>query len=106
MFSEREYDHRKNWFKDNLTAIPGGVVGNCSACVFRNAPLYCAKMSCTYFDNESDFIETVYWRGAQTHANIATWTELRKWFDTTPPREIMNISNEVLFATVSAQKSR
>lgn len=101
-----EYKYKKDWFAKNLVAVPCGVVGNCSACVFCDAPLYCAKMSCTYFDNESDFIETVYWRGAQTHANLAMWAELRKWFDTTPPREIMNISNEVLFATVSAQKSR
>ena len=85
----------ENWFKDNLIAIPGGVVGNCSACVFRNYQKYCAKMSCTYFDNDADFIESVYWRSVETHANIATWAELVDWFNTTDARKIMDISGDI-----------
>ena len=90
----------KNWFAKNLIAIPGGVVGNCSACVFRNYQKYCAKMSCTYFDNDADFIESVYWRSVETHANIATWLELVNWFNTTDARKIMDISKAVLTKAV------
>lgn len=98
----------QNWFENNFTAVPGGIVGNCSACVFRNAPVYCAKMSCTYFDRDGDYIETVYWRANEMHANLATWPELRNWFCTTPPRKIMDISQNVARAAVlnKMQQSR
>ena len=86
----------ENWFKDNLIAIPGGVVGNCSACIFRDLPKYCAKMSCTYLDNKSDFMESVYWCAKKgVNANIATWPELVNWFNTTESRKIMEISGDI-----------
>ena len=90
----------REWFAKNLNAVPSGVIGNCSACIFRDAPNYCAKMSCTYFDNDTDFIETVYWRGTQTHANLATWPELRNWFAATPSRRIMDISGDIVKQSV------
>ena len=101
-----DYKYKKDWFVKNLTAVPSGVVGNCSACVFRNAPKYCAKMSCTYCDSETDYMETDYWRANEMHANLATWPELRQWFESTPSRKIMDISNDVLTNEVLKQKSR
>ena len=100
MSSLREHKHQETWFKNNLIAIPGGIVGNCSACIFRNTPMYCAKMSCTYLDNDADFIESVYWRGAKTYASISMWPELVDWFNTTPSRKIMEISNDVMKKSV------
>ncbi len=57
-------------------------------------------MSCTYFDNDADFLESVYWRSVETHANIATWPELVNWFNTTDARKIMDISKAVLTKAV------
>ena len=108
MANQRGYEYKKNWFKSNLVAIPAGIAGNCSACVFRNALAYCKNMSCTYYDCEHDFIESVYWCGTQTHANIGMWTELRNFFDTTPSPQIREISNEIVTTSVleKIQKSR
>ena len=93
-----KYKYPKNWFKHNLIAIPTGFPGgNCSACIFRNAPKYCEKMSCVYVDSASDLIdiESVYWIGRETHANIATWTELKNFFNTIPKQRIRDISNDI-----------
>lgn len=97
MAKKIEYKYPKNWFKNNLIAIPTGFSGgNCSACLFRNnAPLYCDKLSCTYII-DSDNIESVYWVARETHANIAMWHELIKFFETTPKQRIRAISNEIL----------
>lgn len=99
-------ENGQNWFANNLVAIPAGVTGNCSACIFRDAPMYCAKMSCTYLDNDADFIISVYWRAVKTYANIAMWPELVNWFDTTPPRKIMKISNDILRKCVQEKLTR
>lgn len=108
MAGQREYKYKKNWFKNNLVAIPAGIVGNCSACVFRNAPAYCKNMACTYYDGEHDFIESVYWRSVQTYANVSMWPELRIFFDTTPVQKIRDISNDIMTKSVleKIQKSR
>ncbi len=97
MPKKTEYKYPKNWFKHNLVAIPTGFAGgNCSACLFRNnAPLYCNKLSCTYII-DSDYIESVYWVARSTHANVAMWPELVKFFETTPKQKIRAISNEIL----------
>ena len=98
----------QDWLKNNLVAVPCGVVGNCSACIFRNSQNFCAKMSCSYFDNDTDFIETVYWRGVQTNANLAIWSELVNWFDSTTPSEIRRLSYLVMKNAVldKMQKTR
>ena len=94
---EQKYKYPKNWFKHNLIAVPTGFPGgNCSACLFRNnAPLYCNKLSCTYII-DSNNIESVYWVARDTHANIAMWPELIKFFETTPKQRIRTISNDIL----------
>ncbi|MBQ6736812.1 MAG: hypothetical protein IJQ90_05015 [Alphaproteobacteria bacterium] len=108
MAEGREYKYKKNWFKNNLVAIPAGVFGNCSACVFRNAIAYCKNMACTYYDGENDFIESVYWRGVQTNAIVGMWPELRNFFDTTPAPRIREISNDIMTKSVleKIQKTR
>lgn len=94
----KQYKYPKNWFKHNLTAVPTEFPGgNCSACIFRNAPKYCEKMSCAYVDGASDVlvVESVYWVGRETHANIGMWAELAEFFNTTPKQKIRDISNDI-----------
>lgn len=94
----KQYKYPKNWFKHNLIAVPTGFAGgNCSACIFRNAQKYCEKMSCTYVDSAADSldVESVYWIGRETHANIGTWTELVDFFNTVPKQKIREISNDI-----------
>ncbi len=101
--AKKEYKYPKNWFKYNLIAVPTDFAcGNCSACVFRNAPKYCENMACTYIDMSpnSDYIESVYWVSRGTHANVATWSELRQFFDTTPKQRIRDISNDIVSKTI------
>ena len=97
----------QDWLKNNLVAVPCGVVGNCSACIFRNSQNFCAKMSCSYFDNDTDFIETVYWTSIQAK-NVMSWTELADWFNSTPPKEIRQVSYAVMKNAVldKMQKTR
>ena len=105
-----KYKYPKNWFKHNLIPVPtGSPIGNCSACLFRNnAPKYCEYLACTYLNvpPDSDYIESVYWIGRETHANIGTWTELNNFFKTTPKQRIRDISNDVMTKAVLAKKSR
>ena len=103
MFGKAEHKYHKNWFENNFMAIPAGIVGNCSACVFRNAPVYCKNMACTYYDSEQDFIESVYWLTRETHANILLWTEFRNWVASVPTQRIRGISNEVMSAAVKKE---
>ena len=94
MTAQKEYKYPKNWLKNNLIAIPTGFIGgNCSPCIFRNAPNYCKNMTCTYNDEHGG---SVYWIGRETHANIGTWEELRQFFDTTPKQKIRDISYEIM----------
>ncbi len=95
---KKEYKYPKNWFKHNLIPVPTEFVGgNCSACIFRDIPQYCEKMSCTYIDSRSDSLDvaSVYWVGRETHANMATWTELNDFFNTVPKQRIRDISNDI-----------
>ena len=100
-----EYKYPKNWFKHNLFAVPTGFVGgNCSACIFRNAPLFCDKVACTYINSENMEIESVYWIARNAYANIAMWPELVKFFDTTPKQKIRDISLDILTKAVLLKK--
>ncbi len=93
------YKYPKNWFKHNLIPVPTGFAGgNCSACVFRNNASFCEKLACVYVDmsDESEYIESVYWRARDMHANIGMWPDLIKFFDTTPKQKIRDISNEIV----------
>ena len=99
----KTYKYPKNWFKHNLIPVPTGTTGgNCSACIFRNNKPYCEMMSCTYIDmsDESDYIESVYWIGSETHANIGMWPELRKFFDTMPKQRLRDISGDIMTKAV------
>ena len=98
----------QDWFENNFTAVPGGIVGNCSACVFRNAPKYCNKMICTYVDlsGDSDVIESVYWVARETHANVGEWTELREFFDKVPKNRVRVISNDIMTRAVLSELSK
>ena len=103
-----KYKYPKNWFKHNLIPVPTGMVGgNCSACLFRNAEKYCECLACTFTNVPPyfDCVESVYWVGRETHANIGTWPELRKFFDTTPKQRIRDISNDVMVKAVLAKKA-
>ncbi len=93
-----KYKYPKNWFKHNLIAVPAGTRGNCSACVFRNALVYCKNMACTYvdFSVEPEIIRSVYWVSRDTNAHVSLWTELRDFFDKTPTQRIRDISNDVM----------
>ena len=99
MSCKKQYKYPKNWFKNNIVAIPCGVTGNCSACIFRGTD-YCDKMVCTYLDEGLDNLMSVYWVGVQTHANIALWPELVDFFNTVPKYRIRKISNDIMKATV------
>lgn len=105
MIKKKEYKYPKNWFKHNLMAVPTGFAGgNCSACLFRNnVPEFCNKLACTYI-KDSDNIESVYWVSRETHANIAMWHELIKFFETTPKQRIREISNDILTKAVLSKK--
>lgn len=99
----KQYKYPKNWFKHNLIAVPTGFAGgNCSACIFRNAEKYCNKLVCSCFldPNDSLNMESVYWIGRETHANIGTWTELRNFFETTPKQKIRAMSNDIAIKAV------
>jgi len=103
MEKTKEYKYPKNWFKHNLTAVATGWAGgNCSACLFRATPKYCEKMTCSYIDK--DYMESVYWIGKETHANIGTWTELNKFFTNTPKQRIRDISNDIITKAVLSKK--
>ena len=105
-----KYKYLKSWFKHNLIAVPAGTCGNCSACVFRNAPKYCKNMACTYVDFSVDpeIIESVYWVARDTHANVSLWTELREFFDATPRQKFRDVSNDIMTRAVrdKLQKAR
>ena len=105
MIKKKEYKYPKNWFKHNLIAVPTGFAGgNCSACLFRNnVPVFCNKLACTYI-KDSDNIESVYWVARNTHANVAVWPELIKFFETTPKQRIREISNDILTKAVLSKK--
>lgn len=109
MVKKIEYKYPRNWFKHNLIAVPTGFAGgNCSACLFRNnAQKYCECLACTYVDMspDSEYIESVYWVGRETHANIGAWSELRKFFAVTPKQKIRDISNDIMTKAVLAKKS-
>lgn len=102
MLSKTQYKYPKNWFKNNLIAIPCGVIGNCSACIFRSSS-YCDKMICTYIDEGVDNLMSVYWVGTQTHANIGMWSELVKFFNTVPKYRIREISYDIMKLAVLKQ---
>lgn len=100
---EQKYKYPKNWFKHNLIAVPTGFPGgNCSACLFRDAEKYCNKLVCSCFldPNDSLNMESVYWIGRETHANIGTWTELVDFFNTVPKQKIRYISSSVVTKAV------
>lgn len=100
----KEYKYPKNWFKYNLVAVPAGVRGNCSACVFRNAPGYCKNMSCTYIaDGDIDTMISVYWLARETHANVSLWAEFRNWFDSISTQRVRDISNDVMTMAVKRE---
>ena len=94
----------KDWFNKNLVAIPGGIFGNCSACIFRNAKPYCAKMNCSYCGD--DFVETVYWV-SEKYYPVNAWPELSKFFDSTNIKDVMDISGEAAkMAILKKQRTR
>ena len=101
----KKYKYPKNWFKHNLIAVPCDYTGgNCSACIFRNtAPKFCDNLACTYIDSEK--IVSVYWVAKGTHANIACWPELVKFFTTTPKQKIRDISNDIVTKAVLSKTS-
>ena len=106
MAKKKEYKYPKNWFKHNLTPVlTSTAIGNCSACIFRNCKSYCEKLSCVYIEmsDESDYIESVYWIGYETHANVGMWPELRRFFDTTPKQRIRDISCDIVAKVVLAK---
>ena len=47
---------------------------------------------------------SVHWVGAETHANIALWTELMNFFNNTPKHKIRQISYDVMTAAVLKYK--
>ena len=105
MKKTRQYVYPKNWFKHNLIPVPTGfAAGNCSACIFRNYPNYCNNMACIYIDSSADYMESVYWIGRETHANIATWTELNNFFNNTPTQRIRDISNAIMTKVVKKER--
>ena len=99
MHNKKQYKYPKNWFKNNIIAIPAGVTGNCSACIFRETN-YCDKMVCTYLDEGVDNLMSVYWVGLETHANIALWPDLINFFRTVPKYRIREISYNIMMATL------
>ena len=100
----KEYKYPKVWFRNNLIPVPvkNRVGGNCSACVFRST-LYCENMSCTYLDEQSDTLISVYWRSNKTYENISLWTEFRKWFESMTPERVLAISNEVIETAITKE---
>ena len=100
---KKQYKYPKNWFKNNIIAVPGGITGNCSACIFRGMDSYCDKMICTYLDEGTDNMVSVYWIGTETHANIALWPELVNFFNTVPKYRIREISYGVMKSAVLKQ---
>ena len=102
MLSEKQYQEKKDWFNENFVANPCGVLGNCSACVFRNAKQYCAKMSCSYSDY-NDNIETVYWTQKYGYGIIG-WPSLAQWFESTPVTDVLNISEDAIRTAIIKQQ--
>ena len=102
---QKTYKYPKNWFKNNLIAVPGGFAGNCSACIFRGTK-YCFEkyLVCTYLKEGTDGVISVHWVGGETHANIAMWTELVNFFNNTPKHRIRQISNDIMTAVVLKYK--
>ena len=105
MTTKKEYKYPKNWFKNNLIAVPADTAGgNCSAWLFRNnAPLYCDKLTCLYF--ESDYIESVYWIARDNYASISMWPELVNFFAITPKQKTRKISHDILTKAILSKKS-
>lgn len=101
---KKTYKYPKNWFKHNLIAVPADFA-NCSACIFRGTN-YCLDgyLRCTYLNEGTDEMMSVHWVGAETHANIALWTELVNFFNNTPKHRIRQISNDIMTAVVLKYK--
>ena len=57
-------------------------IGNCSACVFRNWPKLCEKMTCKFNDASSEFGQrSIYWESKIPGVSTGSlWTEIDKDF--------------------------
>lgn len=66
-------------------------IGNCSACMFRNSPKLCEKLSCEY-DTADGYIQ-VYWLPRH---GFGVSNELVKWFTRTPDTQILETCKQVL----------
>ena len=102
---QKTYKYPKNWFKNNLIAVPSGFSGNCGACIFRGTK-YCFEkyLVCTYLKEGTDEMMSVHWVVAETHANIALWTELTKFFEKNTKEKTRKISYDIMTAVVLKYK--
>lgn len=107
MSETKHYKYPKNWFKHNLIAVPTGYAGgNCSACVFRNDEKLCDSLICTYFADDSDDIESVYWMLRGTYATLRLCPGLYDLFAKTPKNRIRAISYDIMRQAVLAKLSK
>ena len=107
MSKTKQYKYPKNWFKHNLIAVPTGYAGgNCSACAFRNDAKFCESLICTYFADNSDDIESVYWMLRGTYAAPVLCPGLYDFFAKTPKNKIRAISHDIMRQAVLAKLSQ
>ena len=101
---KKAYKYPKNWFKHNLIAVPADFA-NCSACIFRGTN-YCLDgyLLCIYLNEGTDEMMSVHWVGAETHADIALWTELTKFFEKNTKEKTRKISYDIMTAAVLKYK--
>jgi len=69
------------------------VMGNCSACMFRNRPLFCEKLDCDGVDSGTGLQEPVYWvpkNGFGIHPKLETW------LSSTPTEQVRQISKSIV----------
>ncbi len=100
---DKTYKYPKIWFKNNLVAVPSSVPWKCDSCVFRGAAP-CPRMMCTYFDDETGLLVSVYWTGKQIKVNFCAWPELMDWFNSTPPAMINDIVADVMNQAVKKEQ--
>jgi hypothetical protein len=65
--------------------------GNCSACMFRNAPKLCAKLTCSC-GADGNYAQA-YW---MPRRGFGLSSELVKWFTETREETIKQLSSQIL----------
>ena len=110
--SEKTYS---KFFSERFKPVPlNSMFGKCSFCVFRNAQLFCNKLSpvCTYVSpTDDDFYGTVYWSAKNSGDAYGLlrccppfW--ITDFFGNTPIEQIHKTAGEMVYNALKEQRQK